>query len=157
MRAATVEIPRNPSEEGEGLGENPAPVTKGISDEDQENSSSDPSENASERSATDRTTETITKEEQTDPNVANEDAPRTTGRREDTSNAEDKDVKSSTTDLWPENPVTSGRRMVVDGSNTKKKIGEVEVLAQPLLEVGEVERFLQDHHPPSHCHCCHQY
>ena len=45
MRAATVEIPRNPSEEGEGLGENPAPVTKGISDEDQENSSSDPSVN----------------------------------------------------------------------------------------------------------------
>ena len=153
MRATTVEIPRNPSEEGEGLGENPAPVTKGISDEDQESSSSDPSENASERSAADRTTETITKQDQTDPNnVANKDAPRTTGRRED-----DKDVKSSTTDLWPENPVTSGRRMAADGSKTKNKIGEVEVLAQPLLEVGEVERLLQDHHLPSHCHCCHHH
>ena len=108
-------------------------MTKSISD-DQESSSSDPSE--SERSAADRTTETITKQDQTDQiNVANKDAPRTTGRRED-----DKDVKSSTTDLWPENPVKSKRRMVADGSKTKIKIREVEVLAQPLLEVGEVER-----------------
>ena len=126
-------------------------MIKGISDD--ESSSSDPSENASERSAVDRTTETITKQDQTDPNnIANKDAARTPGRRE-----YDKDAKSSTTDLWPENPVTSGRRMVVDGLNTKKMMGEVEVLAQPLLEVVEVERLLQDHHHPSHCHCCHHH